>query len=150
MDPSRFDRLARALTRPTSRRATVAALLGGALAGVTPAADAANCPSGKKRCHGKCIKKHRQCHQPSQPPCAGETCGPLGTCCAAGQICCGGLTCCAESQCCGGLTCCVAGQSCCMGGLPVCCDQACCGPQAVCCAGIGSCCGSDAGFACCT
>jgi hypothetical protein len=93
MDPSHFDRLVAALARPASRRATLATLLGGALAGAlerTTQDAAANgdaqsargrCPTGKKHCHGRCIPQHRHCRPPGGCAATGQPCQHNGQCC---------------------------------------------------------------------
>ena len=109
MDADRFDAIAKDLTRSTSRRRTVGALLGGALAGLGVAGPGetwaksgrcqpkcgeckkckkGNCEKkdGKQRCkHGKCQAK------PNDTPCTGGSC--QGGTCVATPFCAGKNAC---------------------------------------------------------
>lgn len=74
MDDPGFDRLARALAAPASRRAALAAVAGGAVAGFAPAAQAKRCGRRQVRCNGRCVRKK------SLPCCPGGECTIVDTC----------------------------------------------------------------------
>ena len=107
MDAVRFDTLSRTLTHARSRRAALAALLGGTFGLVVLDRTAAKkkCPPCKKRKNGKCKK-----NKPDGTACPGGTCqrgrcqptssAPVDPCpdqcctredCPAGSLCCNGV-----------------------------------------------------------
>jgi len=101
MDATGFDSLARRLAGGATRRGALRRLAAGAVAagGVAAAlvgpwaeeAAAGGCPHGKKRCHGKCIRKSRCCGNRDCPPggiCAkGKCVTGQGTCAAGADTC---------------------------------------------------------------
>jgi hypothetical protein len=74
VDARRFDRLSRAVGVTASRRALVAAVVGGGLAAVAPAARAARCGRRQVRCNGRCVRKK------SLPCCPGGNCTIVDVC----------------------------------------------------------------------
>jgi predicted outer membrane repeat protein len=195
MDSSRFDRLVRSLARPASRRGTLATLLGGAVAGAlartttaSHAKDAAaakpdahatgdaagngnahaargRCPSGKKPCHGRCIKRHKQCQKPGQAcrdngqpcnkpnqcctrQCAKGVCAPKLGCTENGNACQQNSDCCTGNcfaQACAAKPTTCSGQSSSAGATGCCANAGCCQPPANQCNASGLCCAPNCG-----
>jgi hypothetical protein len=74
VDDSKFDRLTRVLAAPASRRAAVAAILGGGMTALAPAVLAKRCGRRQVRCNGRCVRKQ------SLPCCPGGNCSIVDVC----------------------------------------------------------------------
>jgi hypothetical protein len=112
MEPSRFDRLTRAVAHPASRRAALAGLLGATL-GLLGRSDAgAKKGKGKK---GKGKGKGKTTRTPTAPTAPPAPPAPAG--CPVGQKPCGG-GCIPSNQCCGNGDCGANAPRCCQGSLP--------------------------------